>query len=198
LQVLSSRSSSIDSEVARPFVAWVLPNLSYVYHWNRFCLSSGKKVELLYADATEAVMKIRSAFRPGIIDLEKTTVNCMLAAIVSSINLLASAITLPEVFDGLEFELPMLKSMYFALFVSLFVDSFFSDFPELEDGLITLNIAHVKDITFANEIDIMRHTQGSASFDLLSPEKFVADKFVTDQVCVDLVALFLRLICRIC
>jgi hypothetical protein len=89
-----------------------------------------------------------------------------------------SSITIPEVFEGLEFELPMLDAMYDSI-CSMSHLVIFSDLPEMEDGLITFNIAHVKDITFANEIDIMRHTQAeSGSLDLFSQ----ADKFVADQV----------------
>lgn len=41
-----------------------------------------KKVELLYADCNEAIVRIRTAFRPGVIDLERATVNSMMSIIV--------------------------------------------------------------------------------------------------------------------
>jgi hypothetical protein len=63
-------------------------------------------------DASEAVIKVRSAFRPGIIDLEKSTVNGMIAFLVVNTNVQASTITMPEIYGGLEIEIPQLDSKY--------------------------------------------------------------------------------------
>ena len=57
-----------------------------------------RKAKYLLADCTEAFVKIKMAFRPGVVDLPE-----------ESRELAMSAVTLPEIFSDLDMTLPELK-----------------------------------------------------------------------------------------
>lgn len=119
-----------------------------------------KKVDYLYTDSAEALVKIKMSFRPGVVDMEQSVVN-------------ANAITLPETFGDFELLLPGGDIAPDLL-------------PNAEEGLFTLNVAKAVDITIAADVDQMRNQSLSSQLsrqelsqretvgtedDLLDPQK---------------------------
>jgi len=94
-----------------------------------------KKVEYLYTDCSEALVKIKMAFRPGDVNMEQSVVN-------------ANAITLPETFPDFELLLPG--------------DLANDLLPEAEEGLFTLHVAQARDITISSAEGARGGSSGSS------------------------------------
>jgi len=80
-----------------------------------------KKVFYLYADCSEALVKIKMAFRPGVVDMDETVANL-------------NAITLPETTFGAEFEISLPEQ------ISL------NALPEAEEDMLVVNLQRKKRI----------------------------------------------------
>lgn len=68
-----------------------------------------RKTKYLLADCTEAFVKIKMAFRPGVVDLPEEGRELALAAV-----------TMPEVFTDLDMTLPELKYVFFGCWYSVY------------------------------------------------------------------------------
>eukprot|EP00029_Vermamoeba_vermiformis_P009284 TRINITY_DN4580_c0_g1_i1.p1 TRINITY_DN4580_c0_g1~~TRINITY_DN4580_c0_g1_i1.p1 ORF type:complete len:508 (+),score=133.45 TRINITY_DN4580_c0_g1_i1:43-1566(+) len=85
-----------------------------------------KKVQFLYTDCSEALVKIKMAFRPGVVDMEETVANL-------------NAITLPDAQFGTDFEITLPEITLDAL-------------PGTEEDVLQLNTARRRELTLVAEV----------------------------------------------
>jgi cohesin complex subunit SCC1 len=95
-----------------------------------------KKVQFLYTDCSEALVKIKMAFRPGVVDMEETVANL-------------NAITLPDAQFGTDFEITLPEITLDAL-------------PGTEEDVLQLNTARRRELTLVAEVGGQRR-EGNSS-----------------------------------